>query len=205
MQWKVAYRFVVLIGSMAAAGSANAAEPKLPTGEFTYEAASGDIDFKARKSTLSDIKIMFGEWTVSANKGQMELPDEASGECNLVGAVKLRGPGSELDAESGLIKYQDKRITFIRLTGKPVTFKQKVEGKPQVIDGRANAAEYDITGSIRLIGNAFVATDELQFTNNSITYDLNEQRLNMDNVKGSGDKVRIRIDPQKINRPDDRG
>jgi len=201
MNWKFANWILLLVcGCTAAAWSTNAVEAKMPTGEFTYEAAGGDIDFKARKSTLSDIKIKFGDWTVSANKGQMDLPDKESGECNLLGAVKLRGPGSELDADAGLIKYQDKRITFIRLTGKPVTFKQKVEGKPQVIDGRANVAEYDITGTIRLTGNAYVSTDEMQITNASIVYDLNEQRVSAENVQNSGDRVRIRIDPKKMNR-----
>ena len=201
MNWKFASWVAIAVGGCAlAASSATAVDVKLPSGEFTYEAAGGDIDFKARKSTLSDIRIKFGEWTVSADKGQMELPDEASGEANLVGAVKLRGPGSELDADAGLIKYQDKRITFIRLTGRPVTFKQKVEGKQQVIDGRANTAEYDISGSIRLVGNAFVSTDEVQITNASIVYDLNEQRVRADNIQDSGDKVRIRIDPKKMNR-----
>jgi lipopolysaccharide transport protein LptA len=104
-----------------------------------------------------------------------------------------------LDADAGLIKYQDKRITFIRLTGKPVRFRQKVEGKQQVIDGHADTAEYDIS-SIRLMGNAYVSTDEVQITNKSIVYDLNEQRLLADNIKSSGDKVSIRIDPKKMDR-----
>ena len=197
---KFAHCLLLLL--MSAALPASAADARLqPTGEFTYEAAGGDIDFKARKSTLSNITIKFGGWTVSANKAQMDLPDEATGECNLTGTVKLRGPDSELDADSGVVKYRDKRITFIRLTGRPVTFKQKVEGKPQVIDGRANVAEYDIGGSIRLIGNAYVATDEVQMTNASIVYDLNEQRVSAANASGSGDKVRIRIDPKKMSAP----
>ena len=199
MKWKFAPPFAVFL-AVVAIGPAAAMDMKMPTGEFTYEAAGGDFDLKAGKSTLSDIKIMFGDWTLSAKKGEMEL-DQANGECNLVGAVKLRGPGSELDAEVGLIKFEDKRITFIRLTGKPVTFKQKVEGKQQMIDGRANVAEYDIAGSIRLVGNAYLATDEAQVTNASIVYDLNQQRLSFtDNAQGSGDKVRIKFDPQKANK-----
>ena len=45
-----------------------------------------------------------------------------------------------------------------------------------------------------------MATEEGKITNNSITYDLNEQLLRMDNVQGSGGKMRVTIDPQKVNR-----
>jgi lipopolysaccharide transport protein LptA len=164
---------------------------------IAYEGEGGSVDFKLSRLDLSRITICFAGWTLTSEKASLDLPDKGNGKGDLFGAVTLRRPGVELKGDSGALEYLDNRITFVRLIGTPVTFKQRVN-ETEDLTAQADIAEYDFEVSVRLVGNVLATGEGVQIASGSLVYDIKEQKISAEKADYPGSKVQMKIDPKKL-------
>lgn len=94
----------------------------------------------------------------------------------------------------GTLKFNADQITVHRTpagdqtmvaTGKPVAFRQKLEGKPQFINGRASKVDYDSkTNTVVLTGNAQVEREGDIVKGSVITYNTATEFYRVDGGAG---------------------
>lgn len=163
-----------------------------PEGEVVWDAESMELNLKAKTSRSYKIEMTQGAWTLVADEAEADWSEEDR-IWNIRGAVKVRGPGSELDGDAAFVKILAKRIRFVELIGEPATFRLQVDQQGDVVQGRAHTIAYDVDASVlRLGGDAKIVSKEYEMANASISYDLIEQRVVADNAEHSGGRVRVR-------------
>jgi lipopolysaccharide export system protein LptA len=88
-------------------------------------------------------------------------------------------------------------------TGKPVHFKQKMEGRDEYMEADANRIEYDArTQVVRLIGAAHLKQGEDELRGGTITYDMRTERYKAEGATdGGGGRVHAVIRPRNQGAP----
>lgn len=165
--------------------------------EMRFQADSADLDLRTNRSKSYNVTMTQGSWTLIADEATLEWQDDTSGEWQLSGKVRLRGPGSEIDADAAEVLVASNRIESVNLTGRPATFRQYIEQQGKVAEGKAHAIQYDLnSNSVSLKGNAFITMGQYELTNATIVYKLNQQKVIANNPAPSTGRVKGRIKRQ---------
>jgi lipopolysaccharide transport protein LptA len=188
--------FVLCALSLTVSAASDPLEFRGSDEEMTFQADSADLDFRNNKSTSYKITMTQGSWTMTADQGSLEWQDDKSGEWRLKGTVRLRGPGSEIDAEEARVTVGSNRIKFVDFIGWPATFRQ-IDKESETVQGKARSIQYDLNkGLVSLVGNAFINMGRYELTNATIVYDLNQQKATANNPPSSTGRVKGRIKQQ---------
>lgn len=189
------------IASIGHSIAASPAEFVVAQEEMRFQADSTDLDLKTNRSTSYNVTMTQGGWTLIAGEATLEWQNDEHGEWQLNGRVRLRGPGTEIDADVAKVAVASNRIQSVILTGQPATFGHYVEQQGKVAEGKAQSVQYDLeSNSVSLTGDAFLAMGQYELTNATIHYYLNEQRVVANNPPPSTGRVKGRIKRQKDER-----
>lgn len=165
--------------------------------EMRFQADSADLDLRTNRSTSFNVTMTQGSWTLSADEATLAWQDDTNGEWQLNGRVRLRGPGSEIDADAAKVIVASNRIQSVNLTGQPATFRQHIEQQGKVAEGKAQSIQYDLgDNSVSLTGNAFISMGQYELANATIVYNLNQQKVVANNPAPSTGRVKGRIKRQ---------
>lgn len=95
-------------------------------------------------------------------------------------------------------QYQDKGAERLIAIGNPAKFSQMMEnGKP--IHGQANQVQYTLSKrSITLTGDAMLKQEESEVRGETISYDINNERLIAESGEANEDRVRTIFLPDQI-------
>jgi lipopolysaccharide transport protein LptA len=185
---------VVAISSFAS----DHTEVELPRTAFKYIASYDELDLRDDTSTSDNIKFSMGAWFLVADKAKMKWIDQNNGECHLQGAVRFSGPeDSEIIADEATIEVRAKQIVSIRFFGRPTTFRRALSDAKGVVRGRADTVEYSMNKLINLVGDAHASSEKAQIDNESIIYDMIDEKLIMHNPPQSKNRVTFVVDPSK--------
>ncbi|RQW24588.1 lipopolysaccharide transport periplasmic protein LptA [Rhodobacteraceae bacterium CH30] len=105
---------------------------------------------------------------LSADRGTL---DQNNGVTVWDGSVVVNQGTLQLKADHVVVTRNANGQQTLLATGKPATFRQKVEGKNEYIDGKGNRIDYDSQSGIAVLtGNAFVKRGQDSVAGNVITY-----------------------------------
>lgn len=116
------------------------------------------------------------------------------------GNVILTQGSLQMRADRIDVRQDDKGMASGEATGRPVTFRQKVEGRKQFIEAQANRIEYDAQREIlRLVGSASLRQGEDEVRGGLIVYDIRAESYRAQGgVEGSSPgRVRAVIAPRE--------
>jgi lipopolysaccharide transport protein LptA len=182
-----------LAGSLALAR--NAAPP---ASEVKFEFTGGlELDLKTKMQTAYGVRFTYQDMVLVAAEARGEnLPssgDKAStvrnGSSTFID-VTITTARSQLRAHSAEVLFRDGRISSAVLTGAdggaPATFEYKLEDSDELIRGRAQSIEYDVTKeTVHLKNKVWLAHPNGELNGESIIYDIRNEKLRADKP-GSG-------------------
>jgi lipopolysaccharide export system protein LptA len=101
-------------------------------------------------------------------------------------------------ADEGTVQSLNEGGEIIQMAGRPVTFKQKIEGKAAYTEGRAAQVHYDSrSGDLKLIGNAWIRQDQSEAEGERLTYNANTETYRAEPGTDSPDgRVRLILQPR---------
>jgi lipopolysaccharide export system protein LptA len=111
-----------------------------------------------------------------------------------------RGP-MRVDADQGVVRQADGRITEIELTGNPTTWLDRLEDGTQV-EGEAQRIHFDVAQNVvTLSGSARLEHERGEYTGDELTYDLDTESL-AGRATGEGNRVRVILEPENLSEGD---
>ena len=126
------------------------------------------------------------------------IVDEASGFNEFSGNAEIRQGSLLLTAELIQVQTNEEGVETMKATGtldNPAKYIQSQENQARFIEATAKKITYDVNeGMIFLVGNAYLIQGFDSFSGDSLTYDINNDKVI---VKGSEDgttRVKFKID-----------
>ncbi len=118
--------------------------------------------------------------------------DDAKKTAVYEGAVVLNQGTLNIRADRIDVRQDDKGMTVGEAAGKPVYFKQKVEGRNEYLEAEAMRLEYDArTEVIRLLGQASLKQGGDELRGGVIVYDVRTERYQAQGAPGEGQQGRV--------------
>ena len=117
-----------------------------------------------------------------------------TGITRLIGDVIItRGP-MRVEADHGIVRYEENQLSELELTGEPCVWQDRLEDGTEV-SGEASRIDFDIaSNSIRFSGNAFVRHPQGDVTGDVLTYNLDTETLSATSTEEES-RVRYVIEP----------
>lgn len=127
--------------------------------------------------------------------------DERNGLSVLEGGVTLEQGTLSLKAERATLQQQPSGDQQVRAQGRPVEFRQKLEGGRGRLEARAEKLEYDSkTGDVKLIGQAWLKSGGDEISASSINYNTQTEQYRAEGgtptAAGSDGRLRMVIQPR---------
>lgn len=179
-------------------GGVEALNPNFPSYKKDLENREELIDL------LSGISMVTKEPKQDNEKQPIEieadsvLVDEASGFNEFIGDAEVRQGALEITANLIQVQTNNDAVETLLAEGtneKPAKYIQSQETQSRFIEATANSIIYDVNeGMIYLVGNAFLIQGFDSFSGDSLTYDIDKDKVI---VKGSEDgvkRVKFKID-----------
>lgn len=179
-------------------GGVEALNPNFPSYKKDLENREELIDL------LSGISMVTKEPKQDNEKQPIEieadsvLVDEASGFNEFIGDAEVRQGALEITANLIQVQTDNNAVETLLAEGtneKPAKYIQSQETQSRFIEATANSIIYDVNeGMIYLVGNAFLIQGFDSFSGDSLTYDIDKDKVI---VKGSEDgvkRVKFKID-----------
>ena len=112
-----------------------------------------------------------------------------------------RGP-MRVDADEGVVRQAEGRITEIELTGNPTTWVDRLDDGTQV-EGEAQRIHFDVVENVvTLSGGARLEHERGEYTGDELTYDLDTESL-AGRATGEGNRVRVILEPDSLSESED--
>jgi lipopolysaccharide export system protein LptA len=109
------------------------------------------------------------------------------------GGVILSQGTMNISADRIDVRQDDQGMVSGEATGLPVTFRQKLEGRDEYLDGQANRLEYDARAEVmKLIGAAYLKQGGDELRGGTIVYDLRTERYQALGATEAGGPGRVR-------------
>lgn len=90
------------------------------------------------------------------------------------------------------VSQNERGMTSSEATGKPVLFRQKLEGRPEYLEAEADRVVYDArTAILKLIGSAHLKRGDDELRGAVIVYDTNTERYQAEGSAEPGGKGRV--------------
>ena len=138
---------------------------------------------------------------VNANSTDGTLGD---GITTLRGNVDIRQGTLHITADEAEVSKVDGRVSSVTFRGKPAFLEQDIE-EQGLVQATAKIINYQVaSGLVTLTGNADVKHPQYQISGESLTYDLNIQHFQGNGDDNGNGRIRIRLDPEVINKEDDK-
>ena len=179
-------------------GGIEALNPNFPSYKKDLENREEIIDL------LSGISIVTEEPKQDNEKQPIEIEadsvmvDEASGFNEFIGDAEVRQGALEITANLIQVQTNNDGVETLLAEGtneKPAKYIQSQETQSRFIEAKATSIIYDVNESmIYLVGNAFLIQGFDSFSGDSLTYDIDKDKVV---VKGSEDgvkRVKFKID-----------
>jgi lipopolysaccharide export system protein LptA len=198
----------LLLAAVVCAGVALAQAPtKPPTvplpqakpGEqpIHLDAASSEVDYKTNTVVFKDVIISQGPMRVQADHARATGLNFANSKWAFDGNVRIDSEErGSLRSDSAVVEFQDNHIQRATVLGKPANFEQKRLGTEQMARGHADQIVYDVNaGTVRLTDDAWLCDGQSEISGPLLVYDIRAQRVQATTTPGTGQRVRITIEP----------
>ncbi len=117
------------------------------------------------------------------------------------GNVVITQGSLKITADRVQVQRDNSGNQLMQASGKPVTFRQKLEGKSQYVSGQANQVEYaSATGRVLLTGNAKVEREGDLASGHTISYNMRTEVYTVAGsqaAKGPGRRVTVILQPNR--------
>jgi len=125
------------------------------------------------------------------------------GMTTLRGNVEIRQGSLHITADEAEVNKVDGRVSSVTFRGKPTFLEQDIE-EQGLVQATANVINYQVaSGLVTLTGSADVKHPQYQISGESLTYDLNIQHFQGSSDGNGNGRIRIRMDPEVINKSDE--
>ncbi|QDQ26406.1 lipopolysaccharide transport periplasmic protein LptA [Chitinimonas arctica] len=133
--------------------------------------------------------------------GRGGLADKA-GRAVLEGGVKMTQGTLSVDADQAVIQKQADGEQTVHAEGRPVKFRQRMEGQQGWLDARAAKLDYDSgSGNVKLVGNAWLKHGEDEISGSVITYNTHTEIYSAEGgpatANGETGRIKMIIQPKK--------
>ena len=126
------------------------------------------------------------------------------GMTTLRGNVEIRQGSLHITADEAEVNKVDGRVSSVTFRGKPTFLEQDIE-EQGLVQATANVINYQVaSGLVTLTGSADVKHPQYQISGESLTYDLNIQHFKGSSDGNDNGRIRIRMDPEVIEKIDDK-
>lgn len=119
--------------------------------------------------------------------------DDANKTAVYLGNVVFSQGTLTLAADRIDVRQDDKGMATGEATGQPVHFRQKMEGRDEYLEARAQRIEYDArTETMKLTGNAWISRGSDELRGGVIVYDIRTERYQAQGASEAGGQGRVR-------------
>ncbi|MFC4159922.1 lipopolysaccharide transport periplasmic protein LptA [Chitinimonas lacunae] len=126
--------------------------------------------------------------------------DQKNGFASFSGEVKVVQGTLEVSGDHATVQEDAEGNQTIVMRGRPVRFKQKLDGDAGMLNGRADRVDYfSKTGEAKFAGNAWIKTDSDEINGDLLTYNTQTEiyrAVGMSKVNQTRQKVRMEITPK---------
>lgn len=187
-------RLTLLTAALVGLGAAR--PPALPHQQFTFDAASSVVNYKAQTGTFQNIKIAQGKVTVLADRAHAVGIGRQSSQWTLEGHVRVHAPPhGALNSDTAVVQVRGGRITEVTVTGNPARFTQLGAIPGKIARGHADQIVYDVAaGTVQLNTDAWLSDGRTQMSGPQIGYNILKDRVEASSL-GPGKRVHITIAP----------
>ncbi len=102
-----------------------------------------------------------------------------------------------VDADEGIVRQADGRITEIELSGNPTTWLDRLDDGT-LVQGQAQRIHFDVAENVvTLSGSARLEHERGEYTGDELTYDLDTESL-AGRATSEGNRVRVILEPEAV-------
>ena len=180
------------VGLMAAESHA---QLPLGAGAPDVECSQMIVDLK-KQFTCKDIIITQGSYTLEARDASTKSLNFENAVWTFTDDVVIKGKNTEVAADQAVVEIANNRLRNVKVVGQPATFEQLLEEEEQAALGRALSITYDLVlDQVILSKNAFLSQGDDQISGETITYDVQQERVIADSSGEQDGRVRILLTP----------
>lgn len=177
----------------AAADPISFTESKEP---IILDADSSEIDRKNDRLMFSGVNITQGTTNIRSDSAQASTLDFANSKWVFEGNVQIRLGTTQIDSNLATMTFADYQLASAMVEGDPAAFRQVAKNQ-ELTEGHAQLIEYDGgKGTIRLSKGAWLSEGGKEISGNTLTYNIQEERVIASSDKTQGEKVLIVINPE---------
>ena len=171
------------------------AQLPLGSGAPDVECSQMIVDLK-KQFTCKDIVITQGDYTLEAKDATTESLNFEDAVWTFTDNVVIKGTNTEVAADKAVVEIAKNRLRNVRVVGEPATFEQLLNDDEDAALGRALTIIYDLVlDQVILSQNAFLSQGDDQISGDTITYDVQQERVIADSNGGQDGRVRILLTP----------
>lgn len=168
-------------------------------------ADSSDVDYKNNTLLFRNVTVTQGQLKVQAKQATSNGLNFDNSDWTLTGDVRITSPDGKLTSDDAKVTFRNNEIARAVTRGTPAEFEQRLQDSQQMARGHANTIDYDLkANTVTLTGEAWVTDGDNTIHGDLLIYDVDKQRVaaNPGSTRPGG--VRITINPQSQDKPDDK-
>jgi lipopolysaccharide transport protein LptA len=162
--------------------------------ELVLDSQSLAFDGQAKLFELHEPQITQGNLHIEADDALATGIDfNAKSEWTFTKNVRITIDTTEIEAESAVFTFEQKRLSRGELTGTPVSFTEVDAVRQTTVTGEAQQMTYDsIRKTFRLTGTARMQKDNVEFQGCDLIYDSAAERVTSGSAD-CADRFRVRV------------
>ncbi len=203
MSMAIINRSLLFTGLVLAMPVSGFAQLPLGSGAPDVECSQMIVDLK-KQFTCKDIVITQGNYTLKAKDATTASLNFEDAVWTFTDNVTIQGSNTEVAANQAVVEIANNRLRNVKVVGEPATFEQILKDDDEAALGRALTITYDLVlDQVVLSQNAFLSQGDDQITGDTITYDVQQERVIADAGQDQNGRVRIRLTPTTEQTQDD--
>jgi lipopolysaccharide export system protein LptA len=166
------------------------------------EAQSSEMDFKNNNLIYRKVRISQGNSSVAADQAQGSGLNFDNSHWVFRGNVKIAMDQGQLSSDEADITFANKLLSKAVVNGKPAAFEQHMAKTGKLVQGHADAIDYDvIKGVVHFSKNAWLSDGQNEIRGESLKYNILAQSVAAEASEQNSQRVHIVITPPANHKP----
>ena len=166
------------------------------------EAQSSEMDFKNNNLIYKKVRISQGSSSVAADQAQGSGLNFDNSHWVFRGNVKIAMDQGQISSDEADITFSNKLLSKAVVNGKPAAFEQHMAKTGKLVQGHADAIDYDvIKGVVHFSKNAWLSDGQNEIRGESLKYNILAQSVAAEAAEQNSQRVHIVITPPAKTKP----
>ena len=184
---------VVVAGLTTASAQDPSLDLRLPIEIFSEQSS---FDGKTGTFIYRGLQLKQGTISIEAEEGRATVRDQAEGEWQFNGNVRIAVDNGRIECESAHLVFENSVLMQATVLGEPATFELQRTDKDDWTRARAGKLDYDVgRGIIEFSDDALITEAGNEIASNFLLYNIAERRIDADSSGEGDDRVRILYAP----------